>query len=144
MATFGEVFGLGFALEGFSFFLEAIFIAIYVYGWDRMSPRLHFHPMAQEAAAEGALVLRRGRSCWSAVRRSPDRRMGDHRGGATAMDVYGVMRTSEAVTGAGGIPIGYGTMMVVYLGLAAAVAWMLRRFSRVPLDADAMGGEGAV
>jgi cytochrome bd ubiquinol oxidase subunit I len=41
-ATFGSVFGLGFALEGFSFFLEAIFIAIYVYGWDRLSPRLHF------------------------------------------------------------------------------------------------------
>ena len=41
MATFGDVFGLGFALEGFSFFVEAIFIAIYVYGWDRMSPRLH-------------------------------------------------------------------------------------------------------
>ena len=42
MATFGEVFGLAFALEGFSFFLEAIFIAIYVYGWDRLSPRAHF------------------------------------------------------------------------------------------------------
>ena len=42
MATFGDVFGLGFALEGFSFFLEAIFIAIYVYGWDRLSPRAHF------------------------------------------------------------------------------------------------------
>ena len=42
MATFGEVFGLGFALEGFSFFVEAIFIAIYVYGWDRLSPRMHF------------------------------------------------------------------------------------------------------
>src|SRR5262245_1961668 len=42
MAAFGEVFGLGFALEGFSFFLEAIFIAIYVYGWDRLSPRMHF------------------------------------------------------------------------------------------------------
>jgi cytochrome d ubiquinol oxidase subunit I len=41
MATFGDVFGLGFGLEGFSFFVEAIFIAIYVYGWDRMSPRLH-------------------------------------------------------------------------------------------------------
>ena len=41
MARFGEVFGLAFALEGFSFFAEAIFIAIYVYGWDRMSPRLH-------------------------------------------------------------------------------------------------------
>jgi cytochrome bd ubiquinol oxidase subunit I len=42
MATFGEVFGIGFALEGISFFVEAIFIAIYVYGWDRLSPRAHF------------------------------------------------------------------------------------------------------
>ena len=41
MATFGDVFGLGFALEGFSFFIEAIFIAIYVYGWDRLPPRAH-------------------------------------------------------------------------------------------------------
>jgi cytochrome bd ubiquinol oxidase subunit I len=40
-ATFGSVFGLGFAIEGFSFFMEAIFIGIYVYGWDRLSPRLH-------------------------------------------------------------------------------------------------------
>jgi cytochrome bd ubiquinol oxidase subunit I len=42
MGTFGAVFGLGFAMEGFSFFLEAIFIGIYVYGWNRMSPRAHF------------------------------------------------------------------------------------------------------
>jgi len=41
-ATFGSVFGLGFAVEGFSFFLEAIFIGIYVYGWDRLSRRAHF------------------------------------------------------------------------------------------------------
>ena len=41
-ATFGEVFGLAFTLEGFSFFIEAIFIAIYVYGWDRLPPRSHF------------------------------------------------------------------------------------------------------
>jgi cytochrome bd ubiquinol oxidase subunit I len=40
--TFGSVFGLGFAIEGFSFFMEAIFIGIYVYGWDRLSPRAHF------------------------------------------------------------------------------------------------------
>jgi len=39
--TFGSVFGLGFAIEGFSFFVEAIFIGIYVYGWGRLSPRLH-------------------------------------------------------------------------------------------------------
>ena len=40
--TFGGVFGLGFAIEGFSFFMEAIFIGIYIYGWDRLSPRAHF------------------------------------------------------------------------------------------------------
>jgi cytochrome bd ubiquinol oxidase subunit I len=42
MATFGEVFGIAFGLEGISFFVEAIFIAIYVYGWDRLSTRAHF------------------------------------------------------------------------------------------------------
>ena len=42
MATFGEVFGVGFALEGVSFFIEAIFIAIYVYGWDRLPRKAHF------------------------------------------------------------------------------------------------------
>jgi cytochrome bd ubiquinol oxidase subunit I len=41
-ATFGSVFGLGFAIEGFSFFIEAIFLGIYVYGWRRLSPRVHF------------------------------------------------------------------------------------------------------
>jgi|tagenome__1003787_1003787.scaffolds.fasta_scaffold20831406_2 cytochrome d ubiquinol oxidase subunit I len=41
MATFGDVFGLGFTIEGISFFVEAIFIGIYVYGWDRLSPRAH-------------------------------------------------------------------------------------------------------
>jgi len=40
-ATFAGVFGLGFAIEGFSFFMEAIFLGIYVYGWDRLSPRAH-------------------------------------------------------------------------------------------------------
>jgi len=53
--------------------------------------------------------------------------------------VYGVMRTSEAVTGAEGIPIGYGTLVVVYIGLATAVAWMLRRLSHIPLES---GGDG--
>jgi cytochrome d ubiquinol oxidase subunit I len=42
MATFGEVFGVAFALEGISFFVEAIFIAIYVYGWDRLGRKAHF------------------------------------------------------------------------------------------------------
>jgi cytochrome d ubiquinol oxidase subunit I len=42
MERWGEVFGFAFAIEGLAFFAEAIFIAIYVYGWDRLSPRMHF------------------------------------------------------------------------------------------------------
>jgi cytochrome d ubiquinol oxidase subunit I len=42
MDKWGQVFGFAFAIEGIAFFTEAIFIAIYVYGWDRLSPRTHF------------------------------------------------------------------------------------------------------
>jgi cytochrome d ubiquinol oxidase subunit I len=48
--------------------------------------------------------------------------------------VYGVMRTSQAVTGASGIPVGYGTLVAVYIGVAAAVAWILRRLARAPME----------
>jgi cytochrome d ubiquinol oxidase subunit I len=37
----GGVIGLPFALEGFAFFTEAIFLGIYLYGWEKVSPRLH-------------------------------------------------------------------------------------------------------
>jgi cytochrome d ubiquinol oxidase subunit I len=39
---FGEVFGILFAIEGIFFFLEAIFIAIYIFGWKHLSPWTHF------------------------------------------------------------------------------------------------------
>ena len=39
---FGDVIGLAFALEGIFFFLEAIFISIYIFGWRRLSPWAHF------------------------------------------------------------------------------------------------------
>ena len=39
---FGQVFGVLFAIEGICFFLEAIFIAIYIFGWKRLSPWTHF------------------------------------------------------------------------------------------------------
>jgi cytochrome bd ubiquinol oxidase subunit I len=41
MEQFGDVVGLAFALEGISFFIEAIFLGIYVYGWGRLPGRLH-------------------------------------------------------------------------------------------------------
>ena len=42
MQRYGGVFGIAFTLEAFAFFLEAIFLGLYLYGWDRMSPRLHW------------------------------------------------------------------------------------------------------
>ena len=42
MGRFGAAMGLGFAIEGWAFFLEAIFIGIYLYGWNRLRPRTHF------------------------------------------------------------------------------------------------------
>jgi cytochrome d ubiquinol oxidase subunit I len=39
---FGGVFGVLFAIEGIFFFLEAIFVAIYIFGWKRLSPWTHF------------------------------------------------------------------------------------------------------
>jgi cytochrome d ubiquinol oxidase subunit I len=41
MDHYGAVIGLPFAIEGFAFFIEAIFLGIYLYGWDRLSPRAH-------------------------------------------------------------------------------------------------------
>ncbi len=37
----GPVIGMPFSLEGFAFFTEAIFLGVYLYGWDRISPRAH-------------------------------------------------------------------------------------------------------
>lgn len=41
MGTFGDVLGLPFAFEGLAFFVEAIFLGIYLYGWGRMPPKQH-------------------------------------------------------------------------------------------------------
>jgi cytochrome d ubiquinol oxidase subunit I len=60
MEQWGEVFGFAFAVEGLAFFVEAIFIAIYVYGWDRLSPRLHFVtgiPIALAGILGSAMVI---------------------------------------------------------------------------------------
>jgi cytochrome d ubiquinol oxidase subunit I len=51
------------------------------------------------------------------------------------------MRTSEAVTGADGIPVGYATLIIVYSALIAAVIWILRRLARVPLGHADQEGE---
>lgn len=56
----GGVIGLPFALEGFAFFAEAIFLGIYLYGWNRVGPRVHLLSGAVVAAGgvlSGAFVV---------------------------------------------------------------------------------------
>jgi cytochrome bd ubiquinol oxidase subunit I len=48
--------------------------------------------------------------------------------------VYRVMPTAAAVTGAHGIPVGYGTLGVAYIVVGCGLAWVLRRLARRPLD----------
>lgn len=59
MERYGGVFGLAFTLEAFAFFLEAIFLGLYLYGWDRLSPRAHWWtgvPVAVSGMASALFV----------------------------------------------------------------------------------------
>ncbi len=51
MSRYGDVLGLPFALEGIAFFVEAIFMGIYLYGWGRLPPRLHLYTLIPMVAA---------------------------------------------------------------------------------------------
>jgi cytochrome d ubiquinol oxidase subunit I len=42
LEKYGDVFGLPFAIEGIAFFIEALLVAIYIYGWRRLKPWTHF------------------------------------------------------------------------------------------------------
>jgi cytochrome d ubiquinol oxidase subunit I len=56
----GAIIGMPFSLEGFAFFTEAIFLGIYLYGWDRVSPRAHLGAgaiVALSGAASAVFVV---------------------------------------------------------------------------------------
>src|SRR5918998_209964 len=56
----GPIIGMPFSLEGFAFFLEAIFLGLYLYGWQKLSPRPHVLAgvmVALGGALSGAFVV---------------------------------------------------------------------------------------
>lgn len=60
MEAAGPIIGMPFSLEGFAFFTEAIFLGVYLYGWDRISPRAHLWAgvlVAVSGAASGVFVV---------------------------------------------------------------------------------------
>jgi cytochrome bd-type quinol oxidase subunit 1 len=54
------------------------------------------------------------------------------------------MRVDEAVTGAEGIPVGYATLVVVYIGLYSVALYMLRRLARRSPETEVEPGPGDV
>lgn len=65
MELLGAVVGHIFGLEGYAFFIEAIFIGLYLYGWDKLSPRAHWWcgvVIAFSGMLSGVLVL--GVNAW--------------------------------------------------------------------------------
>src|SRR5256884_345841 len=60
MAFSGSMIGLPFTAEGFAFFIEAIFLGLYLYGWKRLTPFQHWLtgiPIALSGAASSVLVV---------------------------------------------------------------------------------------
>jgi cytochrome d ubiquinol oxidase subunit I len=60
MAFAGPVIGVPFSLEGFAFFTEAIFLGVYLYGWERISTRAHMTAgliVAASGAASAVFVV---------------------------------------------------------------------------------------
>jgi cytochrome d ubiquinol oxidase subunit I len=56
----GPIIGMPFSLEGFAFFLEAIFLGLYLYGWERLAPRAHVLAgvmVSLSGALSGAFVV---------------------------------------------------------------------------------------
>ena len=60
MEVAGPLIGMPFSLEGFAFFTEAIFLGVYLYGWDKVSPRAHLTAgilVAVSGALSGIFVV---------------------------------------------------------------------------------------
>ncbi|MBI5608311.1 MAG: cytochrome ubiquinol oxidase subunit I [Deltaproteobacteria bacterium] len=73
----GPLVGMPFSLEGFAFFLEAIFLGLYLYGRDRLGPRAHLFACAMVAVcgmASGALVI--AANAWMNTPQGFDARIG--------------------------------------------------------------------
>jgi len=90
----GPLIGMPFSLEGFAFFLEAIFLGIYLYGWDRVGPRAHLAAgvvVAASGAASAVFVV-----LVNAWMNAPTGFTLDASGGFATIDPVAAMRSPAA------------------------------------------------
>ena len=77
MRLAGPLIGMPFSLEGFAFFLEAIFLGVYLYGWDRVRPKVHLAAgiiVAASGAASAVFVVMVNRFFWKRMYRLAESR----------------------------------------------------------------------
>src|SRR5262245_28526314 len=125
MELAGPLIGLPFSLEGFAFFTEAIFIGVYLYGWNRISARMHLVAgilVALGGAAGTGFVI-----MVNAWMNTPVGFEIEH-GQLTSIDPLEAMQSPAA------FPQALHTLLAAYASTGLAVAgihaWLLRRDSR--------------
>ncbi len=122
MRLAGPVVGVGFGLEGFAFFTEAIFLGIYLYAWNRIPPRAHWLAgvvVAASGALSGVLVV--SVNAWMNVP-GGFRLVGDQ---PTDIDPFRAL--FNAATISEGLHMTLAAYAATGLLVAGVHAWLLRR-----------------
>ena len=119
----GPIFGLPFSLEGFAFFFEAIFIGVYLYGWDRVSERVHW------LTGVGVLICGTASGMFvvtaNAWMNTPTGFTLDEHGKVLTIDPIAAMFNPNAIPEA--LHMLTASFVVVGFGVLAIHAWLLRR-----------------
>jgi len=119
----GPLIGMPFSLEGFAFFLEAIFLGIYLYGWERVAPRAHLAAgivVAASGAASAVFVV-----LVNAWMNAPTGFTLDAAGAFATIDPLAAMRSPAAFQQA--LHMLLAAYAATGLAVAGVHAWMLLR-----------------
>ena len=133
MAFAGPIIGGGFALEGFAFFTEAIFLGLYIYGWDKLSPRAHVLAgavVAFSGALSGVLVV--------SVNAWMNTPTGFRMDGSRAADVDPLAALLGPATAAEAIHMTLAAYAATGFLVAGVHAWLLRRDRSNPFHRRAL------
>jgi cytochrome bd ubiquinol oxidase subunit I len=125
----GAIIGMPFSLEGFAFFTEAIFLGVYLYGWDRISPRAHLISgllVALSGALSGIFVV-----IANAWMNAPSGFRIEN-GVPVDVDPIAAMRNPAALSET--VHMTIAAYAATALAVAGIHAYMLRRRGGTPLD----------
>ena len=130
----GPLIGMPFSLEGFAFFLEAIFLGIYLYGWERVGPRAHLAAgvvVAASGAASAVFVI-----LVNAWMNAPTGFTLDAAGNFASIDPVAAMRSPAAFQQA--LHMLLAAYAATGLAVAGIHAWMLLRGASRDFHAKAL------